>query len=310
MPDIDLKAALFGHEEGDLPLLEELGINFKVIKQQIIQLYTEKNIKQDISSIAYNDTSQHAGTVKVSTDLTGPLIFLIILCVGLLLNGKVLFGCVYFLSIALAIITQTMFSCMNHDQTYESQYNKQSRDNQDNLNKDNKFINQNQQNTSYVNMQYNQNNYQDNVQGKDNYQGQYQNQGRSYQNVQPQYSNQYNSRDQNYNNAVQYDKQFIDNSRRPHQAGNYHSRVFVDDIDSKKPLSFLQITSILGYSLLPIVFFVFINILLSRFYNFMLFLGIISASISAVVCNRKLNGGWLIYTLWLNYMAYVVLALY
>ncbi|KRH92455.1 hypothetical protein M153_5908000453 [Pseudoloma neurophilia] len=253
MSDLDFKAAFLGYEEGDLPLLEELGINFKVIKQQIMSIYfLRKTMKIDnfsnYSSQLYENDTVNQNVIE--NDLTGPLIFLIVLCLALLLQGKVLFGCVYFLSIGLAVITQIMISCMNYtDETFF--------DNK----KENKPNN-------HLNLQNNMSNESDT-------------------NHQTSYSFEKGS---TYDNSVKSQKD---------------NMTF-----SNEPLSFLQITSVLGYSLLPVVIFAFLNVIFSRFHNFMLFLGFFSAFLSAVVSNRKLNGGWLIYTLWITYMAYVVLTLY
>lgn len=221
---IDLKSAFLGYEDGDLPLLEELGINFTIIKRQINEIYfgkgvgenyirnsqkeesyspfSDRNSQKEESSSPFSDRNSYSRSFSDLSiadpkeyDLTGPLVFIILLSLGLLLNGKVLFGCIYFLCIINSIISHFFISCLS----------------------------------------------------------------------------------------------------------NYK-------------ISFLYVCSVLGYSLLPIVGFVFFNSLVCKVTKITngidLLLGILCACLSAWVSNRVFKIKYVSYTLWLLYMAFVLIAIY
>lgn len=97
-PKLDIRGAFTGYEEGDLPLLEELGINFSVIKEECIKIYSFK-----YPGILHN------------YDLTGPLVFVLIFSICLLHTGKVLFGCIYFICIIDSMIAHFFVNMMCSD---------------------------------------------------------------------------------------------------------------------------------------------------------------------------------------------------
>lgn len=78
---IDIKSALSGTLPTDPPLLEELGINFRTIRQESTLIFKP--------------------TLKIeNSDITGPIIIVLLYSLLLLLNGKVHFGYVYFVTLA------------------------------------------------------------------------------------------------------------------------------------------------------------------------------------------------------------------
>lgn len=85
---IDIKAALTGYLPGDPPLLSEFGIDFYSIKKESMMVF--KIMKWSFDSTDFD---------AVSSDLVGPIFFLILFALVLLLNGRVHFGYLYFLSI-------------------------------------------------------------------------------------------------------------------------------------------------------------------------------------------------------------------
>lgn len=93
-PPIDIKSALTGYAHGDPPLLQELGINFHTILQECRLLFTP------------------TPTPDSTTDLTGPLIIVFLFSSILLLAGKILFGCVYFLSVLFTLAVHRLVNMM------------------------------------------------------------------------------------------------------------------------------------------------------------------------------------------------------
>lgn len=108
----NFKEAFLCYQEGDSPILYELGIDFSHIMDRIKIFYflDDKKIENNFenNSEIMQDTNINIDSEKIdiskSTDLTGPLIFLIILSFSLLLNGKLLFGAIYLLSIILSFL--------------------------------------------------------------------------------------------------------------------------------------------------------------------------------------------------------------
>jgi hypothetical protein len=89
---VSVKNALTGWVPGDPPLLDELGINFNTIKKEstlILRIFRRSQINYSFLENA---------------DLTGPILFTFLFSLFLLLNGKIHFGYVYFIS-----ITSTFF---------------------------------------------------------------------------------------------------------------------------------------------------------------------------------------------------------
>lgn len=70
-----------GNFEDEPPLLEELGINFELIKQKVLSVL--------------NPFQQTAPEILNDTDLAGPLIFGLLFGIILLVSGKVHFGYIY-----------------------------------------------------------------------------------------------------------------------------------------------------------------------------------------------------------------------
>lgn len=77
---IDLKGAFTGTIPGDTPLLQELGINFSTILQEL--------------KLIFKPTASFS-----ALDLTGPFIFIALYAFALLLKGKIHFGYVYIITI-------------------------------------------------------------------------------------------------------------------------------------------------------------------------------------------------------------------
>lgn len=83
---IDYKAAFLGNLPGDTSLLDELGINFGTIKQE--------------SRVVLDVFLNKANTFNCKTaDCVGPLLFYIVYSLFLMINGKMHFGYIYFLSL-------------------------------------------------------------------------------------------------------------------------------------------------------------------------------------------------------------------
>lgn len=77
-----IKDALTGYREGDEPLLDELGVDFRSIKKDSLRvLFIRREEDKD------------------SDDMIGPILFMLIFGTVLILKGKVHFGYLYCLSI-------------------------------------------------------------------------------------------------------------------------------------------------------------------------------------------------------------------
>lgn len=99
-PATDLKAAFTGYETGDPPLLQELGIQFTTIHQEC--------------SLIFHTPTKSAHIDRV--DLTGPLILIFIFSFILLLTGKVLFGCVYFMCVLCTLVMHFVLNAMGESE--------------------------------------------------------------------------------------------------------------------------------------------------------------------------------------------------
>ncbi|KMV66423.1 Rab GTPase-interacting Golgi membrane protein [Encephalitozoon cuniculi EcunIII-L] len=83
----DLRSALLGRLPGDGPLLEELGIDFGTIKKEshlVFGVFQRKAV--DFSFVK-------------NADLSGPIVFVGLYTLGLILNYKIHFGYIYFISL-------------------------------------------------------------------------------------------------------------------------------------------------------------------------------------------------------------------
>ncbi|KAH9411798.1 hypothetical protein HK407_03g05480 [Ordospora pajunii] len=94
----DLKSALLGQLPNDRPLLEELGIDFGTIKKESKLIFKVMQ-KSDVDF----------SFVK-NADLSGPIVFVGLYCLGLVMNYRIHFGYVYFISL---LITFSMYFLLN-----------------------------------------------------------------------------------------------------------------------------------------------------------------------------------------------------
>jgi len=89
-------------DNDDIPLLEELGINFDhIFRKTMIVLFPNRRISEDIAD---------------DTDLAGPLCFALILGSCLLLKGKVHFGYIYGFSVFGSLAFNTVLGLLHHRQ--------------------------------------------------------------------------------------------------------------------------------------------------------------------------------------------------
>jgi hypothetical protein len=89
-------------DNDDIPLLEELGINFDhIFRKTLIVLFPNRRISEDIAD---------------DTDLAGPLCFALILGSCLLLKGKVHFGYIYGFSVFGSLAFNTVLGLLHHKQ--------------------------------------------------------------------------------------------------------------------------------------------------------------------------------------------------
>lgn len=103
---MDIKAAMIGSISGDRPLTRELGIDLHAIRTECLLPIRVLQSTEDIA--------------RASTDLTGPVIILIMLTSTLVIQGKLHFGYIYLISLSssfliyllLNILTQRSISFM------------------------------------------------------------------------------------------------------------------------------------------------------------------------------------------------------
>lgn len=93
---IDLKSALTGSSFTDPPLLQELGIDFSQIKKECLLVVNPRQLDQ--------------------CDITGPIIIVFLYAFSLLLNGKMHFGYVYFLTLASNLLIYFLLNAMKNTQ--------------------------------------------------------------------------------------------------------------------------------------------------------------------------------------------------
>ncbi|ADM11194.1 Rab GTPase interacting factor Golgi membrane protein [Encephalitozoon intestinalis ATCC 50506] len=87
----DLKSAFLGELPGDEPLLKELGIDFNTIRKESRLVFGVFQKKQVDFSFVKN------------ADLSGPVVFVGLYTLGLILNYKIHFGYIYFISLLTAL---------------------------------------------------------------------------------------------------------------------------------------------------------------------------------------------------------------
>lgn len=85
---------------GEPPLLEELGINFLHIKSKTLAVLLNRNITPDIMS---------------DSDLAGPILFVLLFGLLLLLAGKVQFGYIYGVGLFGTVSLHYLFKFMSND---------------------------------------------------------------------------------------------------------------------------------------------------------------------------------------------------
>lgn len=83
---MNLKDALSGSIPGDPPLLEELSINLHSIKTECL--------------LPLKTLTRHPIEISVSSDVTGPLLILVLFSFLLVLQGKLHFGYIYLISLS------------------------------------------------------------------------------------------------------------------------------------------------------------------------------------------------------------------
>jgi protein YIPF5/7 len=98
---IDIKGALSGYLPGDPPLLSELGIDFSSIKKDSMLIFSIMKWK-----------TRDAEFENVSSDLVGPACFLFLFALALLLNGRIHFGYLYFLSLTSSLSIYVLLKLM------------------------------------------------------------------------------------------------------------------------------------------------------------------------------------------------------
>lgn len=107
--NIDLKGAFTGYTEGDQPLLEELGIDFSAICSE--------------SKVIFEVFKRTTKCFSCKTaDSVGPLIFSLFYSFFLMINGKIHFGYVYFLSLVSNAFIYLLVNVLaeNHISIFES----------------------------------------------------------------------------------------------------------------------------------------------------------------------------------------------
>lgn len=82
---VDLKAAFTGTCPGDIPLLEELGINLHSVKVEC--------------TLPFKIFSTSLESLEIASDIAGSIIMIFLFAISLLLQGKLHFGYVYLVSI-------------------------------------------------------------------------------------------------------------------------------------------------------------------------------------------------------------------
>ncbi|ELA41063.1 uncharacterized protein VICG_01856 [Vittaforma corneae ATCC 50505] len=93
---IDIKGALSGSFPGEKSLLEELSIDLNMIKTESLL---------PLKVLKHNTTE-----VNVSSDVTGPIIILVVFTLSLVIQGKLHFGYIYLISLTSSFL---MFILLN-----------------------------------------------------------------------------------------------------------------------------------------------------------------------------------------------------
>ena len=96
---IDIRSAFTGHLSGDKPLLEELGIDFGIIRKE--------------SSLIFKIFTPSSFDCVVSSDVTGPFVNIIAFSLCLLLNYKMHFRYIYSISLFSIFSTYLLLNVMD-----------------------------------------------------------------------------------------------------------------------------------------------------------------------------------------------------
>lgn len=101
-PDkLDIRSAFVGRSPEDPPLLEDLGIDLKIIKKESYLIFK-----------VLHKTPVDFSFVK-NADLSGPIIFVAVYALGLVLNRKVHFGYIYFISLITTLFTYFLLNVLD-----------------------------------------------------------------------------------------------------------------------------------------------------------------------------------------------------
>lgn len=102
--EFNLRAAILGRLPGDGPLLEELGIDFGTIRKESRLIFG-----------VLQRTPVDFSFVK-NADLSGPIVFVALYTLGLILNYKIHFGYIYFISLLTASSTYFLLNVLDTKQ--------------------------------------------------------------------------------------------------------------------------------------------------------------------------------------------------
>ncbi|OAG29473.1 hypothetical protein NEDG_00606 [Nematocida displodere] len=91
----NLKYALLGYLPGDKPLLEDLGIDFSAIKRNSMKVFFSKE-------------------AQFSNDFVGPLLFLALFGLLMVIRGRVYFGYLYYLAIISSVFIYALTLLMTN----------------------------------------------------------------------------------------------------------------------------------------------------------------------------------------------------
>ncbi|ORD97973.1 hypothetical protein HERIO_153 [Hepatospora eriocheir] len=98
--EIDYQSAFTGYQEGDEPLLKELGIDFSVIKTESLLVF--KGLNSSSTADALN-----------SNDIIGPLLYILAYSFILTLNWKIHFSSIYLVSVLFYTFTYILLFLIN-----------------------------------------------------------------------------------------------------------------------------------------------------------------------------------------------------
>lgn len=99
MGKMDIRAAMTGSIPGDRPLAEELGIDLQAIKTESL---LPIKVLQNTENMA-----------RASTDLTGPILILVMLTSTLVIQGKLHFGYIYLISLSSSFLVYLLLNLLS-----------------------------------------------------------------------------------------------------------------------------------------------------------------------------------------------------